>query len=775
MTAAVVTATVDIDMEETMVVDGGAVANDSVLADDAVDLSTVASGGPSVDDGDAVQESLFLYVLDDEVIVSSLSAPDASHLPTFLNGSEPPGTRLPDDLSRYRWLKNCSSSLENVNLEDPRVIGSLIPLGIICLVVIFGNAMVIAAVRMTSKLRGATNLFIVSLAWADLTLGLVVLPSSASYEVFGLWIFGDVWCSIWLAVDVWTCTASILHLVVISLDRFIAVTHPITYPNIMTTKRAKLLILGAWVLSFVICFPPLVGWDSGKDAEEAEAERLAALAAGNSSVAAGATKVPDKVLIQEIEERCFPQCTLHEDPGYVIYSAVGSFYAPMLVMIYFNFRIYRTATKTTKAIRQGWTKVKGVGGDDAGAGMGIHRGGGAAAIAAAAVGASAAGGRPSVSAAGSRRPSASARQCQSVAGSRRTSAVCLNGGPPAAALRRQQTLAHGGTSARTLPRQSALSGGSVTATNGGLLAVGRPSLADPRRRRGSGGSENFLSRPLLSPTAETSKEPRRLSISANSLHVPPNDLECRLSALVAASRGAHHGSPHPSARQRVSSTTRLHKTSAGGGGEGLRASSASGGLSRPPNVSHHQPCPNHIAGKTFSEQGTQTNKEDKVLIVSREGRDGRRALFRWRSSAVNRNEAGGNGAGGAGVRGDSPSSMEKAAAAAAGSRRRVSLRGCFRFHRWKLMLTGRRVKTPGHSGGATSDSEGSGGEGGSGGQNTGSVRKTNRTTSQQGSTDELSGSVRVLVQHGAQGGASTPSSAAGAHKFGKRNIKSQVR
>lgn len=67
-------------------------------------------------------------------------------------------------------------------------------------------------------------------------------------------------CSIWLAVDVWMCTASILHLVVISLDRYIAVTHPITYPNLMTSKKAKLLIAGAWIVSFVICFPPLVGW-----------------------------------------------------------------------------------------------------------------------------------------------------------------------------------------------------------------------------------------------------------------------------------------------------------------------------------------------------------------------------------------------------------------------------------------------------------------------------------------------------------------------------------
>jgi hypothetical protein len=36
----------------------------------------------------------------------------------------------------------------------------------------------------------------------------------------------------------------------------------------------------------------------------------------------------------------------------VLYSAVGSFFAPMLVMIFLNWRIYKTANKTIKAIRQ---------------------------------------------------------------------------------------------------------------------------------------------------------------------------------------------------------------------------------------------------------------------------------------------------------------------------------------------------------------------------------------------------------------------------------------
>lgn len=52
------------------------------------------------------------------------------------------------------------------------------------LMVILGNMLVIAAVFLSSKLRSVTNLFIVSLAVADLMVGITVLPFSAVWEVF---------------------------------------------------------------------------------------------------------------------------------------------------------------------------------------------------------------------------------------------------------------------------------------------------------------------------------------------------------------------------------------------------------------------------------------------------------------------------------------------------------------------------------------------------------------------------------------------------------------
>lgn len=52
-------------------------------------------------------------------------------------------------------------------------------------------------------------------------------------------------------------------------------------------------------------------------------------------------------------------CELTNDAGYVVYSALGSFYIPTLVMLFFYWRIYNAAVSTTKAINQGFRTTKG--------------------------------------------------------------------------------------------------------------------------------------------------------------------------------------------------------------------------------------------------------------------------------------------------------------------------------------------------------------------------------------------------------------------------------
>ncbi|KAK0183047.1 hypothetical protein PV327_001125 [Microctonus hyperodae] len=131
---------------------------------------------------------------------------------------------------------------------------------ILMITVVVGNMLVIIAIATEKALKNIQNWFIASLAVADFFLGLVVMPFSLANEIMGYWIFGYWWCDIYSAMDVLLCTASIMNLCLISLDRFWSITQAVEYLKKRTPARAALMIALVWILSALICIPPLLGW-----------------------------------------------------------------------------------------------------------------------------------------------------------------------------------------------------------------------------------------------------------------------------------------------------------------------------------------------------------------------------------------------------------------------------------------------------------------------------------------------------------------------------------
>lgn len=128
------------------------------------------------------------------------------------------------------------------------------------IVIVVGNMLVIIAIATEKSLKNIQNWFIASLAVADFFLGLVIMPFSLANELMGYWIFGTWWCDVHSAMDVLLCTASIMNLCLISLDRYWSITKAVEYLKSRTPARAAIMITAVWIMSALICIPPLLGW-----------------------------------------------------------------------------------------------------------------------------------------------------------------------------------------------------------------------------------------------------------------------------------------------------------------------------------------------------------------------------------------------------------------------------------------------------------------------------------------------------------------------------------
>ncbi|XP_047478432.1 probable G-protein coupled receptor No18 [Penaeus chinensis] len=189
------------------------------------------------------------------------------------------------------------------------IVVTVVSLGVIIIFTIIGNVLVILSVFTYRPLRIVQNFFIVSLAVADLTVAVFVLPFNVAYSIIGKWVFGIHLCQMWLTCDIMCCTASILNLCAIALDRYWAITDPINYAQKRTVKRVMIMIGLVWSISVIICLPPLFGWNDWPDVFTSDTP-----------------------------------CILTQEKGFVIYSSSGSFYCPLLIMTMVYIKIF-TATR----------------------------------------------------------------------------------------------------------------------------------------------------------------------------------------------------------------------------------------------------------------------------------------------------------------------------------------------------------------------------------------------------------------------------------------------
>ncbi|XP_053323863.1 histamine H3 receptor-like [Spea bombifrons] len=181
-----------------------------------------------------------------------------------------------------------------------------------------GNALVILGFVTNKKLRTPSNYFLLNLAISDFFTGIFSLPLYLNNFIINEeWVLGKAVCKLWLTINYTLCQCTIYNIVLISCDRFLAVTKAVKYRDQQNKiKPAFLKMAVVWILAFLNFGPAILFWE----------------------YVVGYSLVPNG--------ECNPE--FYYSGNYLLYSSIFDFFTPMTAIAFFNLSIYFNIRRRTK-------------------------------------------------------------------------------------------------------------------------------------------------------------------------------------------------------------------------------------------------------------------------------------------------------------------------------------------------------------------------------------------------------------------------------------------
>lgn len=178
-----------------------------------------------------------------------------------------------------------------------------------------GNCLVIGAILRYRRLRTVTNYFIISLAVSDLLIAALSMPFRIHHTLNYLcWDLGQILCEFWVFVDLLCSCASITNLSLISIDRFLALTFPLSYRSIMTKCRGFAAIAFVWGYSGMLAALSFMSWS------------------------------PDAVTITSLECKKW-------DPYYYTFAITAGFFLPLTILVINYSLVFKVAFSQAKKLQ----------------------------------------------------------------------------------------------------------------------------------------------------------------------------------------------------------------------------------------------------------------------------------------------------------------------------------------------------------------------------------------------------------------------------------------
>ncbi|XP_026150756.1 trace amine-associated receptor 4-like [Mastacembelus armatus] len=185
----------------------------------------------------------------------------------------------------------------------------------------FLNLLVIISISHFKQLHTPTNLLILSLAVSDFFVGLLMLFQTMLID--GCWFLGDLMCSLVQYMAYIITTASVGTMVLISIDRYVAICDPLHYSIRVTQKRVQVCVCLCWSCSVI--FDSLLLKDN--------------------------LKQPGRY------HSCFGECIVVVNPISKVVDFTVSFILPITVIVVLYMGVFVVAVSQARAMRSHITTV----------------------------------------------------------------------------------------------------------------------------------------------------------------------------------------------------------------------------------------------------------------------------------------------------------------------------------------------------------------------------------------------------------------------------------
>ncbi|XP_039674157.1 trace amine-associated receptor 7e-like [Perca fluviatilis] len=184
------------------------------------------------------------------------------------------------------------------------------------------NLLIIISISHFRQLHTPTNFLLLSLAVSDLLVGLVLMPVEVLRKT-SCWFLGEFVCSTFTLLSVNIPSASIGDIVLISVDRYVAICDPLHYTTKVTGRRVKFCVCLCWLcaVSYSLHF------------------------------------VKDLPSQTDVHKYCYGECRLNTDIASLFFDLLVTFIVPVTAIIALYLRIFAVAVSQARAMRSHITAV----------------------------------------------------------------------------------------------------------------------------------------------------------------------------------------------------------------------------------------------------------------------------------------------------------------------------------------------------------------------------------------------------------------------------------